>query len=612
MMSRCRSRRVRRLLFAGALLLAHGGLAAGKQDYTLSIAETGNEALDRSLRESSQLESLREYPPETVFALVDRARGDISRLEIVLNSFGYYRPRIVVTVAGRDVSTPEAFATDDGGSTSLPVRVIVEPGDLYHLRRVALDGAVPDNVASVLTIQPGDPARADAVLAGQVDLLSRLHEDGYAFATVAEPVAYADDDAHVLDVTYLIGAGNKAAVGDIAFTGLERLDADFARRVIGMHTGDPYRTSSLDRARQNLMVLGVFSSVSVRTADVPDADGNASITFETGERLPRSVAFSVDYSTDLGFSFGASWLHRNLLGEAEQLTVSAAATNLGGNATDNVGYDFSAQFVKPYFFRADQQLELSAAAIKQSLDAYDQTAELFGVYLHRRYDKIWSARAGIGVIFDSVTQENTSRYYQLLSLPLSIGRNATVAGSITDVADGWRATLSLTPTASFGEDTQFFAQIQLSASIYFDLFGDGDSVLASRGLIGSIQGASSASLPPDQRLYAGGSGTVRGFRYQSIGPTFSDGDPAGAASVDAVSLEWRQKAGQDWGFVVFADAGQAGGDSLPFSGAVNIGAGVGFRYYTPIGAVRFDVAVPLTDVAQNDSFQLYISLGQAF
>ena len=68
----------------------------------------------------------------------------------------------------------------------------------------------------------------------------------------------------------------------------------------------------------------------------------------------------------------------------------------------------------------------------------------------------------------------------------------------------------------------------------------------------------------------------------------------------------------DWGFAAFADAGQAGEASLPFDGKFAIGAGIGLRYYTPIGAVRADIAVPLTHVPQNDRFQIYISLGQAF
>jgi translocation and assembly module TamA len=119
-------------------------------------------------------------------------------------------------------------------------------------------------------------------------------------------------------------------------------------------------------------------------------------------------------------------------------------------------------------------------------------------------------------------------------------------------------------------------------------------------------------VPPDQRLYAGGSGTVRGFRYQSIGPLFADGDPIGGAAVDAASLEFRQRIGGNFGAVAFLDAGQASAGHVPFSDTIRVGAGTGLRYYTPIGVVRGDIAFPLNRPQGGDRFEIYIGLGQAF
>ena len=86
----------------------------------------------------------------------------------------------------------------------------------------------------------------------------------------------------------------------------------------------------------------------------------------------------------------------------------------------------------------------------------------------------------------------------------------------------------MTPTQSFGASTATFGICLASASTYIDLASagwtePGRSVIALRGLIGSAQGASLFSLPPDQRFYGGGSATVRGYKYQSIGPQFEDG-----------------------------------------------------------------------------------------
>ena len=91
-------------------------------------------------------------------------------------------------------------------------------------------------------------------------------------------------------------------------------------------------------------------------------------------------------------------------------------------------------------------------------------------------------------------------------------------------------------------------------------------MVALRGLVGKAYGADQFSLPPDQRFYAGGSGTVRGFRYQSVGPQFPDGKPTGGTAVSAGSVEFRQRILGSYGVVAFVDAGQVTADGAPFKG----------------------------------------------
>ena len=202
--------------------------------------------------------------------------------------------------------------------------------------------------------------------------------------------------------------------------------------------------------------------------------------------------------------------------------------------------------------------------------------------------------------------------YELLAAPLTGNYDGTgPADVLSDPTKGLRASFAVTPTQSFGASNSAFFVLQASASYYFDLSGGGRSVMALRALAGSILGGSNLSLPPDQRLYAGGSATVRGYAYQSIGPQFADGKPVGDKSVDAATVEFRQRIGQDWGAVAFADAGQASAGA-PFTGTMRVGVGVGARYYTSIGPVRLDIAVPLAPMPHGDSFEIYIGLGQAF
>jgi len=593
------------------LALALPAKAADPQGYSVSLSGVEGE-IAAVMRESSQLFLLSEAGPIPPFALVMRAREDIPRLRTVLDSFGYYQGAVALTVAGLSPEDPELPARLDEmpAGSEAPIAIAITLGPLYRLNRITLEGVEPAPYADVLGIRPGDPARAAPVLEAGARLQAALQDEGHALARVEAPEALADDEAHTLDITYKVAPGPRVALGEIRVSGLSRVNADFVRRALTVHPGEPYRPARIEEARRGLATLGVFSGVSVRADDSLAPDGRLPLTFEVTERPRRAVTLAGSYSTDLGIMLSATWSHRNLFGNAEQLNLTAAGTGLG-NASAGLGYNLRAQYVEPYFRRPEQVLDVSLSAVKQQLDTYDQTAQTLAALVRRKFSPLWSGVAGVSFTHNQVGQQGVSRLYEMFALPVSAAYDSTgISDAIRDPTDGLRATLSLTPTYAFGAGDVPFLVAQVSASTYLDMFDDGRSVLALRALTGSIFAASALALPPDQRLYAGGSGTVRGYAYQSLGPQFADGTPMGAVAVTAATVEWRQRILEDWGAAVFADAGQAG--SAPFNGKLHVGAGAGVRYYTPIGAIRADIAVPLVSVPGAGSFQVYIGLGQAF
>ena len=607
-------RRLIAFLFFAAWLAAVPARAADPQPYTVTIAKTGSDSLDATLAASAQLVTLHGKVPVPPFALIERARADVPRLQTALDSFGYYLNKVVISIGGHALTDPGLanFLDKVPDGTNVGVDVAIDKGPLFHLGKVEIDGAVPDADRQVLGIKSGDPAIAGNVLDAQTRLLNALQEDGYALAKVEAPIAYADDEKRELNVSFKVEAGAQADIGAITFKGLTDVNEDFARRALKIKPGDRYKPSKIEEARQALVAQGVFSGVTVHADDHLDANGRIPLTFDVQERKKHAVAITAAYSTDLGISLSTTWSHRNLFGNAEQLNLTAAGTGLG-NATTGLGYTFSAQFIKPLFRRPDQTLEFDVSAIKQNLDAYDQKAETIAGFLRRKFNDMWTGSAGLSYAHDDVAQQGTSHLYQLIGLPLIVSYDSTgISDVLRDPTKGLRASFAVTPTKSVGASDLTFFVLQASASTYFDVSGDGRSVVALRGLAGSILGGSNLELPPDQRLYAGGSATARGFAYQSIGPMFPDGNPVGAKSVDAGTIEFRQRIGEDWGGAAFVDAGQASANGAPFNGPVRVGAGIGARYYTALGAVRLDVAVPVTRVRGGDAFEVYIGLGQAF
>jgi len=608
------------LIAAAPSLIAPPARAADPQPYTVRLAATGERALDAALRRASELIALRGKAPVGPFGLVIRARQDVERLETVLHSFGYYEGKVTIRLAGHPLADRALVAVLQKvpQGVSVAADVTIQPGPLFHLGHVTLRGAVPPEARNQLGLAPGQPAAAAAVLAAGVRLERALQEEGYALAKVMPPIATERSQQHLLDVVFDVDKGRRATIGPIEIRGLKSIHESFVRRRLLLHTGELYQPSKIEKARRDLAALGVFAGIAVHTGDRIGRNGEIPVIFDLEERPKHAVALTGAYSTDLGLSLNASWTDRNLFGNAERLTLSAAGTGLYGTAVRGLGYDVSAQFAKPDFLRRDQSLDADAAALKQNLQAYDQRAVTAGLSLGRLFSPRWSGRIGVSGEWEAIAQEGISRHYSLVALPLSANYDGTGRESpLLDPTHGVRTTLTATPTLSVGSHPHPFAILETSAATYLDLdrFGltpPGRSILALRGLVGGSAGAGQFNVPPDRRFYAGGSATVRGFKYQSVGPRFADGTPIGGSAIDAGTVEFRQRLFRDFGVVGFADGGQVAAGHLPFAGAVRVGVGIGLRYYTPIGPIRLDVAVPVNREPGGDAFELYLGLGQAF
>ena len=588
------------------------GRAADPQPYRVDLPTTEDDALDAALKGSSVLLSLRENAPVGPFALVTRAREDVGRLESALNSFGYYGGKITIDIAGRPIDDPTLPSLLDQSTGEVPVAIHVTKGPLYRLRQVELTGR-PDPVArEALQLKSGDPAVAADVLAAQGRMLQALLEDGHALAKVEKPVAVLVPPATGLNVSYDVEPGPRVDLGPITISGLDRVNESYVRRRLLLHPGERYDPRKIAKAREDLVAAGVFSAVNVDTPEQLDAAGQLPLELRLVERKRHVIGATAAYSTDLGLSAGVTWSHRNLFGNAERLDLGAAITQIGGSASKRPGYDVTATLTQPDILIRDLDLIYRLQGIKESLDAYDRTAALAGISVRRRFSTEFSLTAGLQAQQSRITQQGVTNDYTLVQLPVTALYDTTGADGLLDATHGIKATGAITPSASLRAPGVQFVILSTSASTYFDFGSEGRSVLALRASLASVQGATTFELPPDQRLYAGGSATVRGYKYQSVGPKFADNRPIGGTSLGAVTVEYRQRFLSSFGAAVFVDAGQVSADSTPFGGDLRLGAGAGIRYYTPFGPIRADIAVPLNKQRGDDAFQIYVGIGQAF
>jgi translocation and assembly module TamA len=604
-------------VLAALFLLPSGRMsrAADPQPYDVTLAPTGNAALDQALRDSSTLVSLQKAGAVGPFGLMARARQDVGRLQSVLGSFGYYQGNVTLRIAGHAVDDPALPDLLDAAPADPPAKVTLDfkTGPQFHLGKVAIVGNVPQAARDAMKLAPGDPAVATDVLAAQDRILTALRDSGYALAKSEEPVAILHTDQQALDVTFPVTSGPRVDIGQISIRGLHAVNASFADRQLTLHEGERFNPAAIEAARQDLSSLGVFSSVRAIAGTQLDPDGRLPIVFLVAERPRHQVSATIGYSTDLGAEVSASWLDRNLFGNAEQLRLTASATG-GGSAQKEPGYSVAAQFIKPAFPWRDTSVQADLGAVDQYLEAYDRKAITGDLLLNYKITPQWTASGGVNGEKARITQEGMTNDYTLAGIPLTLKYDDT--DNLFNATRGVRAIASVTPTQSFTGKPGTFVLSQVTASTYLDLSSlwrqDGRSVIALRGIVGKAFGVGQFGLPPDQRFYAGGSATVRGYKYQSVGPQFPDGNPQGGTAMSAATVEYRQRILENYGFAAFVDAGQVTANGVPFAGNYHVGVGVGARYYTSIGPIRLDVAVPVNKEPGGDSFELYIGIGQAF
>lgn len=599
------------LVVSTAIALTTRSRGADPQPYAVTLKPTGDSALDAALQGSSTLISLQKSSPVAGFALSERARQDTARFQTALQSFGYYKATVITTIGGHKLDDPALPAIIDSAPANppLPVAVSFDLGPRFKLGSVTISTKVPPDVPSHLDLKPGQPAMSAQILQGQTQLLDALRADGYPLAKVPVPVAILHPDQNLLDVDFQPDAGPKADIGPISFSGLKHMNESFVRKRLLLHQGEPFSPQAIENARSDLSSIGVFGVVRAEPASALDPQGQLPIKFDLTERPLHAVDAGIGYSTDLGVNLTAGWHDRNLFGNAEQLNLTAAY-QAGGDAIRRPGYFAGAQFLKPDFLQRDQTLELDLNAIKQSLQAYEQTALQEKIAINRKLSPHWTGSLGFSGEQESILQEGVTRHYNLVGIPASLKYDSTT--SLLDPTSGIRALLSVTPTEAISTPSATFFISQLSGSTYLDVFKDGRSVVALRGLVGQVSGAGIFAVPADQRFYAGGSATVRGYRYQTLGPQFPDRIPTGGTAVSTATVELRQRILGSYGVVGFMDVGQVSSSGGPFTSNWHAGAGVGGRYYTPIGPIRLDFAVPLNKLPGGDTFEVYIGIGQAF
>lgn len=368
------------------------------------------------------------------------------------------------------------------------------------------------------------------------------------------------------------------------------LSEEFVKRYLDLQEGEPFNARKLLQQQFKLSDLGYFASVEIDPQrDRVGEDQRVPIRIVTTPRPRARWDFGVGYGTDTGarVSVASDWRRLNEMGHTinAEIRLSEIRNTIG------------ATYRIPLGSIASENLSFSATSESEKLDAGDTLKYTLGASLNRTPGS-WTRRLYLEYSHEESDLGDTFTTADLLTPGLSYSRSESDDPIFP--RNGWYVFADVHGAVNKVLSSTTFAQSRL--------LGRGIYPLGEKGrLIGRVELGYSwveafGELPASQRFFAGGDQSVRGYAYESLGPTDANGNVLGGQYLNVYSLEAEHQVWGNWSVAAFYDAGGAGNDPGP---KLSTGVGMGVRYRAPIGSLQLDLAHPM----DNDLSGIRVHVG---
>lgn len=460
-----------------------------------------------------------------------------------------------------------------------------------------------------LLAHPAQRFRDDLVWNDRDQISRFLINRGYPYAT-ATPEITADTINKNANIIWDINRGPLGYFGPISVTGNIRTPEKLILRQLAFKEGDVYSREKLNRSQQQVYQLGTFRVASLR----------AQLTRQQSDTIPVNIVINEAprTSTRVGVGYGKEDQIRGFIDfQILNFTGGARRLNLFLKHSALEPYRIEATLTQPAAFSPNSTLAFSPSIRKLKEPGYELLT--YGVNLSL-LQKITSKTSGsFNIYYDKVNLDTTSlaRITESSLLAKSYSKSGIAAGVIFDDASprfdpskGWSIAVNTKMNSMAFTGKYPFLKYLLEVKNYQR--ATSGIILASKIKIGAIQPMKGALLVPvEERYFAGGSRSVRGWARQELGPKDSFGVPMGGNSLLEASIEPRIKIVGPLSLIVFMDAGNVWPTANTFNFSdIHFSAGSGLRFATPIGPVGVDFARPVFD--NEHQWQFHINIGHAF
>lgn len=587
-----------------------GGKGNENSPVELNIKVTGGEdvSLESAIRNASLLDDAQEEGRVTGQDILAAARGDYARILGVLYDAGFYDAVISITLDGVEAAQ---IATLDAPKVIHRVDVTVNAGKHFRFSRaqmapVAPGTEVPSGYAEGKVAGTG--VMKQAANAG----VEGWRKAGHAKADVAQTQIIADHENRRVDSRIELQPGPALSFGKLTIRGYDRMDPRRLRKIVGFPEGERYDPAKIEDMRKRLRRTGVFSAITLTEADGVGPNNTQDVDLLVIEQKPRRIGGGFELSSNEGAMLSGYWMHRNLMRGGERLRFDAQVSDIGAK-TSGRDYQLGVRIDRPATINADTTGYMQFQVQRLRDEDYDLDGATFGLGFTYLPSDRFTADIALQYSAQRVNDEGEKSNFRFFSLPIAVTWDKR--DNDTDPKKGYWLKGDVTPFYGL-QETGSGARILGEARGYVSFLEEQKLTFAGRARLGTIVGSDIDNTPRDYLFYSGGGGSVRGQPYQSLGVEVIQGPNGpiltGGMSVAIVSTEVRYQVREKIGIAAFVDAGRVWAES-GFGGANDwqAGAGVGVRYKTPIGPLRFDVAGPVGGDT-GSGVQVYLGLGQAF
>ncbi len=503
----------------------------------------------------------------------------------------------------------------------------VKEGAQYTVSGVEFAGDLilpEEKYREALTFEVGDLFSRKQVTAMQDKMKDMLGDEGYAFAEV-NPVPVVNDDDNTVVMTFYINPKKQVYVRQINFSGNYLSKDEILRREMTQLEGGLSQTSKIKRSRNNLYLLGYFKNINIETVPVPGTDDQVDLEVAVEETMSGQLTGGVGYSQVDGFLFNVGLRQDNFLGTGN--LVDFLFNRSASFTSYRVGYS------NPYY---------TPDGVSRGFDLFYSATDMAEVDISNYTRDIFGGNVAYGIPLSEVDRLSATAGYQHIEIktsndPLDVSEQVTEFldenGSEYDIfpiSSGWtHNTLdrAVFPTEGLVQTISGNITVPGSELNFYKLFSTTrwytpitDELVFLLKLSGAYGNGydDTSGLPFFENFYAGGSGSLRGFRDNSLGPKDSLDEPIGGnlrlLGTTEVLFPVPYLEMDSIRTSVFIDGGNVYNtqDESVDLASLRFSTGVSLQWLSPIGPFVFSLGVPIRKESGDETQIFQFNIGSVF